>query len=253
MEMECKRMKGSGGRSLAAPRMLKTWRVMSYTPQRVSQSLPSSKRCLECSSSMNRFETFSSRMAAYNNFGRSLRAIWQFSYSDEVNLLYVLADNGFSQLIRAVQRPEAWLRLPREAFQYPVIAASANGHQDALRALLGEDGTDYLDFMVADPGFGWHDQCDSFQDPLQWAGAHMNWAFAEFLLSNFADNEIFSFSKKTEEGETLLYQAAYHGSTTIVQMLLDRNMDVNAQGGHHGNALQAASLRGNEKKIVQML
>ena len=35
-------------------------------------------------------------------------------------------------------------------------------------------------------------------------------------------------------------------------MLLDRGADVNAQGGHYGNALQAASIGGHEK-VVQML
>jgi ankyrin repeat protein len=38
----------------------------------------------------------------------------------------------------------------------------------------------------------------------------------------------------------------------VVQMLLDAGADVNAQGGHFGTALQAASARGHEK-LVQML
>jgi hypothetical protein len=37
-----------------------------------------------------------------------------------------------------------------------------------------------------------------------------------------------------------------------VRILLDQGADVNAQGGHHGNALQAASSEGHDK-IVQML
>jgi hypothetical protein len=35
-------------------------------------------------------------------------------------------------------------------------------------------------------------------------------------------------------------------------MLMDAEADVNAQGGHFGNALQAASAEGHEK-VVQML
>lgn len=38
----------------------------------------------------------------------------------------------------------------------------------------------------------------------------------------------------------------------MVQLLLDKNADVNAQGGRYGNALQAALVRGH-KEVVQLL
>ena len=38
----------------------------------------------------------------------------------------------------------------------------------------------------------------------------------------------------------------------MVQLLLEKGADVNAQGGYYGNALQAASYEGNEK-VVQLL
>jgi hypothetical protein len=49
-----------------------------------------------------------------------------------------------------------------------------------------------------------------------------------------------------------LQAASSGGHEKIVQMLLDKGADVNAQGGICGNALQAASSGGHEK-IVQML
>ena len=36
-------------------------------------------------------------------------------------------------------------------------------------------------------------------------------------------------------------------------MLLDKGVDVNAQGGRFGNALQAASERGHEKVVTMLL
>jgi ankyrin repeat protein len=49
-----------------------------------------------------------------------------------------------------------------------------------------------------------------------------------------------------------LQAASAEGRKEMVQMLLDKNADVNAQGGEYGNALQAASAKGH-KEVVQML
>jgi Ankyrin repeats (3 copies) len=46
--------------------------------------------------------------------------------------------------------------------------------------------------------------------------------------------------------------ASLGGYEKIVELLLNRGADVNAQGGHYGNALQAASYGGHEK-IVELL
>jgi ankyrin repeat protein len=49
-----------------------------------------------------------------------------------------------------------------------------------------------------------------------------------------------------------LYNAAYKGETEIVRLLLDKNAEVNAQGGLYGNALQAAAYEG-KTEIVRLL
>ena len=36
-------------------------------------------------------------------------------------------------------------------------------------------------------------------------------------------------------------------------MLLDKGADINAQGGHYGNALQAVSYGGHEKEVQMLL
>jgi ankyrin repeat protein len=46
--------------------------------------------------------------------------------------------------------------------------------------------------------------------------------------------------------------ASRGGHDKIVELLLDKGADVNAQGGEYGNALQAASLGGHDK-IVELL
>ncbi|KAF1830092.1 ankyrin repeat domain-containing protein, partial [Decorospora gaudefroyi] len=49
-----------------------------------------------------------------------------------------------------------------------------------------------------------------------------------------------------------LYIVAEKGASLMTQMLLDKGADVNAQGGHYGNALQAASV-GGHKEVVTLL
>lgn len=49
-----------------------------------------------------------------------------------------------------------------------------------------------------------------------------------------------------------LQAAAYEGRNDTVQLLLDNGADVNVQGGHYGNALQAAAFQGR-KDIMQLL
>jgi hypothetical protein len=49
-----------------------------------------------------------------------------------------------------------------------------------------------------------------------------------------------------------LQAASYGGHEQIVRLLLKKGADVNAQGGHYGNALYAASYRGHEQ-VVRLL
>ena len=55
-----------------------------------------------------------------------------------------------------------------------------------------------------------------------------------------------------ERVATPLYYAALLGLSMLARLLLDKEADVNAQGGYYGNALQAASDRGHEQ-IVKLL
>ena len=48
-----------------------------------------------------------------------------------------------------------------------------------------------------------------------------------------------------------LQAASYNGDEKLVELLLDKGADVNAQGGDYGNALYAASVGGHE--VVELL
>lgn len=72
------------------------------------------------------------------------------------------------------------------------------------------------------------------------------------VLEHFPSKTATNVQAKDEAGRTALYRGLGLGHDRIVQMLLDRGADVNAQGGGYGSALQAASARGYDK-IVQTL
>jgi ankyrin repeat protein len=50
-----------------------------------------------------------------------------------------------------------------------------------------------------------------------------------------------------------LYYVAFGGLQKTVELLLEKNADVNEQGGEYGNALQAASSRGHELVVKRLL
>jgi ankyrin repeat protein len=54
-------------------------------------------------------------------------------------------------------------------------------------------------------------------------------------------------------GAKLLYAVSLHGYYELVQMVLEKGADVNAQGGRHGNALQAASVNRREAVVALLL
>jgi ankyrin repeat protein len=72
------------------------------------------------------------------------------------------------------------------------------------------------------------------------------------VLKHFLDKTKEETDAKDEAGRTALYWASDMGHDKVVEMLLERGADINAHGGHYGNALQAASAGGNDK-VVQVL
>ncbi len=75
--------------------------------------------------------------------------------------------------------------------------------------------------------------------------------FLRLRALNTEDLDIYSIPKKRRTAVDLL-AASSEDHDKMVKMLLDKGADVNAQGGHFGNALQAASYEGHDQ-VVQML
>jgi ankyrin repeat protein len=88
---------------------------------------------------------------------------------------------------------------------------------------------------------------DTATYPVMWASINGHDRVVQLLLERGAD-----VNAQGGEYGNALQAACDRGHVKIAQMLLERGADVNAQGGEYGNALQAACDRGHVK-IAQML
>ncbi|OQE34407.1 hypothetical protein PENCOP_c018G08548 [Penicillium coprophilum] len=88
---------------------------------------------------------------------------------------------------------------------------------------------------------------DTKSYPVMWASLNGHDRIVELLLERGAD-----VNAQGGSYGNALQAACLGGHDKIAQMLLERGADVNAQGGYYGNALQAACDGGHDK-IAQML
>jgi ankyrin repeat protein len=83
--------------------------------------------------------------------------------------------------------------------------------------------------------------------PLSMAAVQGHCEAVNMLLDNEAD-----VNAQGGYYNNALYAASEQGHEVVAKMLIDKGADVNAQGGRYGNALQVASGRGHEA-VVKML
>ncbi|GIZ43654.1 hypothetical protein CKM354_000687100 [Cercospora kikuchii] len=210
-------------------------------------------------------------------------------HAPEVTMIYVLAEKGYKRLIQATGTLHLWRRCVEERYQYPFVAAFANGHEDTLIALSATTEEAYAYALGSDRGFGKRSELRYNQDTLLWATDNGNWALAERLLAFnvegiFAKEPLaqkFAFPTLGEvQSDDSLSLAARSGKYAIVrqlrqremrpihlvsaceggwkefvQLLLDWGSDVNGRVpdfGKYINALEAASAEGH-KLIARFL
>ncbi|KAJ3847393.1 ankyrin repeat-containing domain protein, partial [Lentinula lateritia] len=89
--------------------------------------------------------------------------------------------------------------------------------------------------------------------PLYYGALNGLYGAVHYLIQSAHNVKQFVNARGRDYGNAL-QAASLHGNESIVKLLLEHHADINAQGGQHGNALQAASYLGHKSiSIVKLL
>jgi ankyrin repeat protein len=171
-------------------------------------------------------------------------------YTENANLLYVLAKKNLARLIQTVRQNDPRIDIVGERYQYPLFAALANSHRDAVRALLyppGQlppPGKDVCENLEYGQGF----RANEGQTPLAWASDRGYRGVVKLLL----DTPGIKLDSRDRLGQTSLLYAAKKGHEAIVQLLVKKGADVESKDKYDRTALWWAAASGHDA-IVQLL
>ncbi|KAK9443575.1 Pfs, NACHT and Ankyrin domain protein [Metarhizium brunneum] len=140
----------------------------------------------------------------------------------EVDLLYILAESGFPNLIRTRLQKHPNILIRGERHKYPLFAALANGNKDAVAALFnlpstiydGEDITGGLNYIK--------DMGDYVtRTPLSWAAQEGRVGLVKLLLLAQAD-----VNERDKAEQTPLLRAQSKRHWPVVAILIKAGADV---------------------------
>ncbi len=163
--------------------------------------------------------------------------------------LYVVADRGLGNLVRTRMKQESAAYSPGGWYQHPFFAAWANGHEDAVAALLGPSSTACDDVNIAECLRGMR-RLEDYQGrtPLSWAAQQrQTFGIVKALVKSGAD-----VNENDQTGRTPLLRASEEGNETAAQFLIKNGANVNALAKVGSTALIKAAERGHEG-IVRLL
>ncbi|RYP49442.1 hypothetical protein DL768_004852 [Monosporascus sp. mg162] len=169
-------------------------------------------------------------------------------YIPSTCILYVLAEANLARLIKPVLHydPEEFHKQGNR-YQYALFAALANGHRDAVIALLQLEHNPLKDDITAHLKYGRDFEAVEGQTPLLWAARNGYTEIVQLLLDSGA-----KIGAKDKYGRTPLSWAARNRHKKIVQLLLDSGADADVKDNNSRTLLWRAAENGH-KEIVQLL
>lgn len=142
-------------------------------------------------------------------------------FETDASLLYILAHEGFSTLIRMWFSYQGHAPSPEQRYVYHLFAAMVNGHKDSVAAILNLDspifeGVDIMEGLDNGEYLGIVDRT-----PLSWAAQKGRLTILRLLLRNGCP-----LDEKDPKGLTPLSRAIINGHWAICQLLLDSGAHV---------------------------
>ncbi|KAL6894722.1 hypothetical protein GGI43DRAFT_424618 [Trichoderma evansii] len=154
-------------------------------------------------------------------------------YSPDASLFYLLADKGFSELIRTRIKEDPQTHVFGERYGYPLFAALANGNKDAVAALLILPSSIY-DGVDITEGLNCRKDLKEYKNrtPLSWAAQGGRADIVRLLLQTATINEMdrggrTSLSRASENGHEAV--ALGNGHEAMARLLINKGADINAR------------------------
>ncbi|RMJ19694.1 hypothetical protein CDV36_000691 [Fusarium kuroshium] len=167
-------------------------------------------------------------------------------YSPTASLIYILADKGFSELIRTWLPEHPATDIRGERYEYPLFAALANGHKDAVAALLGLNSS-IRESVDLPKGFGSKTGFTGYKGRtlLTWAAQEGQMNVLKPLLRKGTD-----IDETDQQYYTSLMRASEAGHHAVVAFLIKEGARIDSA---HSRRAMSLSLKNGHVEIVKLL
>lgn len=165
-------------------------------------------------------------------------------HTPTATFLYLFAEKNWTRLVTTQLDRDPQIDFHGERYRYPLFAAIANGHRNAVKAILQHNMSSSIgDDVSLEIDYGRDFVVPKVQTPLLWAIKSGYEGIAKLLL----DIGSVDVEAKDTNGHTSLQCAVLRGNEGIVKLLLDTgrvNLDVKDDGGY--TLLAWAAIKGYE-------
>ncbi|THC90309.1 hypothetical protein EYZ11_010225 [Aspergillus tanneri] len=162
-------------------------------------------------------------------------------YTQHASLFYILADKGFSELIRTKCKEDPHIHVPGERYGYPLFAALANANKDAVAALLNSPSSMCKEADITE-GLNCRKDLKEHTNrtPLSWAAQDGRAGIVKLLLQMET-----TVDDVDSEARTPLSRASEKGHEAVAKLLINKGADVNSRDNNGSTPLLEA--RGSGK------